>query len=202
VNRPRTDVPERPSDPSEGQTEPLTAPGKTEVKTEARIEEIWKSAGMGRWDAEAEAWEDQALQAARAIDQATASGKIYLTPAQWRLLNDAIRSLQVKLQPVRLPVPAGDDDDANFLASLTPQGHPSLRAPEYRRGWKEGDVWDPQANPPDGELPDGVEAPELDSGPGVPWNAGSERAENARVQYELENIEGLAAARRASQPDT
>jgi hypothetical protein len=166
---------------------------------------MWKSAGMGVWDAEAEAIEDQAMQAARAIDSATWNGKTHQTPAQWRLLNDAIAQLRRKF-PLRtapaapaVPVAADDDDDLDFLI---PQGHPSLRAPEYRRGWKEGHVWDPEANPPDGQLPDGLEAPELDSGPGVRWDVGSERAEAAHEQYEMENIEALAAARRASEPDT
>jgi hypothetical protein len=206
VNRPRTDVPDRPSNPLEGHTEPLTVPGQTEVKTEARIEEIWKSAGICRWDAEAEALENQAMQAARAIDQATKSGKVHQTPAQWRLLNEAIVQLRRKF-PLHAPAapaaPAAAGDDVDPLDSLIPLGHPSLRAPEYRRGWQEGDVWHPQANPADGQLPDGVAAPVLDSGPGVRCDAGSERAEAARVQYELENIEGLAAARRDdSEPDT
>ncbi|PVZ56692.1 hypothetical protein [Arthrobacter sp. H-02-3] len=157
---------------------------------------------MGAWDAEAEAIEDQAMQAARAIDSATWSGKTHQTPAQWRLLNDAIAQLRRKFPlqaaPAAPAAPVAADDDGSGLDFLTPLGHPSLRAPEYRRGWKEGDVWDPHANPADGRLPDGVEAPESDAGPGIRWDAGSDRAEAAREQYERENAEALAAARAAS----
>lgn len=118
---PDAGAPEMPSGSAEGHAAPLGAAGDTETKTEARIEAIWKAAGMGKWDAEAEAWEDQAMQAARAIDSATWSGKIHQTPAQWRLLNDAIRELRAKLALAdgsAVPANPGQEDFDLFVAGL------------------------------------------------------------------------------------
>jgi hypothetical protein len=92
-------------------------PGETERRVVAEIASLWNE---DLWDEECSAWEWQALDAARRLDDGATTANV---PPLTRIKNEALRELRMLLKNRPVTAPVEEEDD--FLAGLTPWGVPT-----------------------------------------------------------------------------